>query len=143
MLKPKSENPHAAMVTLFLNAVHEATTDADHLSTAIPEIDKLRRYLLVTPAMFQDRNTFNPDVLRLNDARVHFRDFDTFFERYMRSYRFNEIGKAAGLEMKSKNTIIEPWPMRLSNNPSQKEFDISLASGHMGSERYVEWNSLA
>jgi hypothetical protein len=53
------------------------------------------------------------------------------------------IVKEVRLEMKEKNTVIEKWPMRLKKEATKEDFDILNASGHMGSERYVEWKSLA
>ena len=45
--------------------------------------------------------------------------------------------------MKENNTIVKPWPMRLSTGPvtpeKRKEFWALLASAHTGVERYVEW----
>jgi hypothetical protein len=105
------------------------------------ETDKLGKYLQLTPAIFQDK--FSPDFVRYHEARVIFRDFDKIFKRFMDECRFEKIGKAAGLKMKSTNTIIEPWPLRLKDNAAQEEFNLLLASGHIGLERYVEWESAA
>jgi hypothetical protein len=113
----------------------------DYLASIKSESDRLRQYLPLSPAMFQSRDGFNADFMRLNDARSMVRNFDNLFKRFMDECRFKEISKAAGLKEKSKNTVIEPWPMRLNKNATQDEFDILHASGHMGSERYVEWES--
>ena len=65
--------------------------------------------------------------------------------RFMRERKFDEIQRAVGLVMKKKHTIVGKWPMKLRySSPSpdavaQKEFDLLQASGHSGSERYVEW----
>jgi hypothetical protein len=44
--------------------------------------------------------------------------------------------------MKENNTIVKPWPMRLSTGPvtleKRKEFCALFASPHTGMERYVE-----
>jgi hypothetical protein len=63
--------------------------------------------------------------------------------RYMRGLGFADMPLKVGLIAKEENTIIEKWPMRLKLEPpqdgAQEEFDVLLASGHTGSERYVEW----
>lgn len=92
--------------------------------------------------MLQNSDTNSADFLRHNDARFMFRDFDNHFQRFHLERQFEEIGKAAGLKAKSNNTVVEPWPMRLKKNTIQDEFNNLLASGHNGSERYVEWESL-
>ena len=40
-------------------------------------------------------------------ASMPFTNYDELFQRYMHECRFEEISNAAGLEMKSENTIIE------------------------------------
>jgi len=61
----------------------------------------------------------------------------------MRELKFAEMTQDIGLMVKEQNTIIEKWPMRLKLSlpqaGAQEEFDILQASGHSGSERYVEW----
>ena len=64
------------------------------------------------------------------------------FQRFMDECRLEKMGKASGLQMKLKNTIVEPWPIRLKKNATQDEFDVLLASSHVGSERYVEWKGI-
>jgi hypothetical protein len=47
------------------------------------------------------------------------------------------------MTMRTTNTTIEKWPMRLKLRPGQlgadQEFRSLLASSHTGTERYVEW----
>jgi hypothetical protein len=45
--------------------------------------------------------------------------------------------------MKKKNTVIEKWPLRLKKGATKEEFRILHSSGHVGSERYVEWKRVA
>lgn len=65
--------------------------------------------------------------------------------RFMRERKFEEMQRAIGLVMKKKHTIVDKWPMKLrfsspsANAGAQEEFDLLQASGHSGSERYVEW----
>jgi len=61
----------------------------------------------------------------------------------MRDMKFSEMPQHIGLMAKDVHTIIEKWPLRrklsLPQKGAQEEFDILQASGHTGSERYVEW----
>jgi len=49
-----------------------------------------------------------------------------------------------GLTVKAEHSVIEKWPTRLKLSlpqpGAQEEFDVLLASGHGGNERYVEWS---
>ena len=141
LLKRSAENPNATLVTLFLNAVHEVYSPLNDLGSMGPATDRLRKYLPLTREMFQQNNSSNPDLLKFIEAQIMFRDFDELFERFMHECRFDEISNATGLEMKSRNTIVRTWPMRLKKKGTQREFELLHASGHIGSERYVEWKS--
>jgi hypothetical protein len=66
-------------------------------------------------------------------------DCDRLFNQFMKDCRFETISKAAGLKMKTKNTIVAPWPRQLKKNATEEEFEIVHASNNNGSERYVEW----
>lgn len=60
---------------------------------------------------------------------------------------FKQVAKKACILVKEKATVIEPWPtslkLRLGQEGAQEEFDLLLASGHSGLERYVEWKRIA
>ena len=80
-------------------------------------------------------------LVKFKGACAIFCDYDQAFHRFVHQCRLEETGETAGLEMKLMNTLVEPWPMRLKEDATQDEFDILLGSGHVGSERYVEWRS--
>ena len=71
-----------------------------------------------------------------------FWSFDELFSCFKCECRLDEISEATGLKIKSKNTIVQPWPTRIKEN-AQHDFNVLLASGHIGSERYVEWENAA
>ena len=122
-----------------MNAVHEVTTSLDDLNSIKSESDQLRKYLQLSPSMIQSHNGLNADFVRFSEARMMVRNFEMLFERFTSICRLREVSLAAGLRMKPNNTIVEPWPMRLKKNATQDEFNTLLVSGHIGSERYVEW----
>ncbi|KAL9129400.1 MAG: hypothetical protein Q9217_002131 [Psora testacea] len=143
LLKRKTENPSATIVALFLNAVHEVYAPQDYRSSMRSDMERLQSYIPITRDMMQEGGMSNTECIRLMSAQVLVRDFDELFSRFKRECRLDEISKATGLKMKSKNTIVRPWPMRIKKNATQREFDVLLASGHNGSERYVEWENAA
>jgi len=91
----------------------------------------------VTQTVF-NQGIKNAEVLLLVEACNLFQDYDTLFDRFVRECRLGSISKAAGLNMKATNTIVDPWTLRIKANSTQQEFDLLLASGHSSSERYVE-----
>ena len=141
LLKRKTENPNATIVALFLNAIHEVYSHHEFLKSALSTMERLRSYIPMTRDMLQASSRPNAAFVRFLSAEVLFRDFDGLFNRFKRESRLEEISKAVSLTMKSENTIVRPWPLRLRTNATQREFDVRLASGHTGSEWYVEWKS--
>ena len=91
--------------------------------------------------MVRGGSSYDPEIIRFMTAKDMFRDFDELFSRFKRQCRLDEISKANRLEMRSKHIIVQPWPMRIKDNATQREFEVLLASGHVGSERYVEWKN--
>lgn len=68
---------------------------------------------------------------------------ELIISRYMESHRFAEIERVSKTDMKRRHTIVEKWPTRPKIRPGQigaiEEFKHCIASGHAGTERYVEW----
>lgn len=54
-----------------------------------------------------------------------------------------EYAQASGMTIKNKHTIIDRWPfalkLKFGQPGAQEEFDLLLASGNRGCERYMEW----
>ncbi|KUI70772.1 Histone-lysine N-methyltransferase SMYD3 [Cytospora mali] len=140
-LRLQESHPHATLITLFLNAVDREASSNDVIQEMVQEMAKLTKYLPLP--MLSDENVRNAELLRFSEAKIMVRDVDKFFNRHMKRLDFLGAGKAAGLSMKQKNTIVDEWPMRLKLRPQQKgakeEFEQRLGSGHTGVERYVEW----
>jgi hypothetical protein len=77
-------------------------------------------------------------MLKAFEACLYFRDSVALFDKYEKHFDFRDIGKATGLQARDENKIVDKWPLRLKRGTNKQEFDIMLASGHVGSERYVE-----
>ncbi|KAF8860575.1 hypothetical protein BDZ45DRAFT_619601 [Acephala macrosclerotiorum] len=139
MLKRKAQNPYATLITLFINAVHEVITPLDEAGNMQADLKKVMRYI---PIHNERLDTTSPQFYKVLEARMMFRDFDELFGRYMKFHSFPELAMAAGLKMKDRNTIVDPFPLRLKKDATQEEFDIRVCDGASGGERYVEWRSL-
>ncbi|KAL2009206.1 hypothetical protein VTN00DRAFT_7400 [Thermoascus crustaceus] len=134
LLKPKLQNVHATRLCLFMNALEETCTEFDTVLSLRDDTPRLERYLSLTRHNFPDRGA---DLIRIAFAAKMFRDFETLFNQYMSEHEFTKISREAGLEIKTKNTIVSrPFPMQLRHNASQYEFDLLQA---LGSKRHVEW----
>ena len=143
LLKRKAENPDATIIAFFLDAVREIRFSKDYRSSKSFEIERLRPYMRVAVDLAQQGNPYSAERERVLSARSLFWDVDEIFNRLKSEYRLDEISKPYGLKIKSKNTIIQPLPLRPKRDAKQEEFDILFASDHLGYERYVEWESVA
>ena len=142
LLKPKSDNPHATIVALFLNAVHEVEDPCATRHTMSKEIQRVTEYMplaQVAGAVDRTNHVYAPGYMKVANARDLVRDYDGLFRQFELECRLGEVSKAYGAHMKVKNTIVKHWPMRLPKNGTVAEFNVLMASGHNGSERYVEW----
>ncbi|WEW56694.1 hypothetical protein PRK78_002142 [Emydomyces testavorans] len=140
LLKPKTQNPKATLLTLFLNATHEMCTLADQKASFTRSIGTLQKFLPINPQTILKGNTLSAESLAFMNAYSMFIDGDTIFNRFVNVAGLKKLGDSLGLGMKSTQTIVAKWPMRLNENPTQREFEMLYWSGHVGSERYVEWH---
>ncbi|PQE06221.1 MYND finger family protein [Rutstroemia sp. NJR-2017a BBW] len=143
LLKRKSQNPHATILGLFLNAARECLTTEDELLFMPGEAQQLLKYMPTSRDSLTNRTHGNADTVKFANALGFFRDYDMLFERFMEECSLEQVSEAAGLRIKKDNTLVGKWPLRLVPGSSQKDFDDILASNHTGSERYVEWESMA
>lgn len=75
-------NPHATLITLFMNAVDENLTDQDRMASMMDDAttSRLRKYL-PPKANLRELNTFNPEVIKFSFARDIVANFDRIFDR--------------------------------------------------------------
>ncbi|KAF2277188.1 uncharacterized protein EI97DRAFT_449912 [Westerdykella ornata] len=143
LLDGPHDNPHATLVTLFMNAVDEMADGKEEEISLKAEMMQLMKYLSPKGLGFSQGD---PWMVNMLAARPLVRDVETFFDRYMEIHRFKEAEKLFGLKMKEPHTIIEPWPTRLKLRHGERgwedEFKIRHSSAHFGCERYVEWKRI-
>ncbi|KAI1407308.1 hypothetical protein F5Y13DRAFT_183489 [Hypoxylon sp. FL1857] len=146
LLKPMTVNRHATLIMLFVNAINEMVLP-EYCRSPLSRryirredrIDKVRQYLTGKYLT----SSYNTNELMVIEGINLIYDMDKYFNRFMKLRRFKEFGSNAGVQMKNKHTIIDPWPLKIPNGRPTKEardyFALLLASGHTGQERYVEW----
>ncbi|KAF2230331.1 hypothetical protein EV356DRAFT_345567 [Viridothelium virens] len=147
-LKPKSENPHATILTLFLNAIDNADSSSGNTGKRDAFRQHYRTLMSLNPWALQEFHSGepslrNPAFVRIAGDTKLLRDHEKFFNMHMIKQDFSAAAFHAGVKMKQHHTIIEAWPMRLKKEQGEtgakEEFELLRASGHVGCERYVEW----
>ncbi|KAL2022832.1 hypothetical protein VTK56DRAFT_4363 [Thermocarpiscus australiensis] len=147
LLQDPLANPHATLITLFMNAVDENMTDEDRIADMAPHSPTTRRLLKYLPLKGMPTNEFDPELIKFGFARDIVATHDHVFDRFVKDFKFSEAAQFVGATMKEKHTVIEKWPFRLKLRPgqpgAQEEFNRLLAGGVSGKERYVEWKRIA
>ncbi|TVY40387.1 hypothetical protein LSUB1_G002857 [Lachnellula subtilissima] len=139
LLKIKLQNTHATLLTLFLNATHEMRMTQPAETSLESQVNQLAQYMKPSAEMLRNASGFSAEIIKTQEALGFFCDYDALFELFMKHYGFKNAASLSGLEMKGENTIQDNWPLRLRKGATQEEFELLVASGHTGSERYVEW----
>ncbi|KAI0381513.1 hypothetical protein F5Y04DRAFT_288406 [Hypomontagnella monticulosa] len=142
LLAPPARNPHATLITVYLNATMEMVKRSSAKEQEL-DIRRIRKSLPQTQDLSLLRNPEGAEMYRIWDARSFTLDAEKFFSRYMAIHDFHQIAAELGIAMKERNTIGDAWPTSLKLRPgqpgAQEEFDGALSSSCTGVERYVEW----
>ncbi|KAJ5674950.1 uncharacterized protein N7477_004884 [Penicillium maclennaniae] len=142
LLQTPVENPHATIITLFMNAVEGTMTNKDRIWGLTTNSRETRRLLEYLPPK-RATSRFDPTIIKFRVGRERVETYDHIVDRFLKDHEFREAGEASGEMMKEPHTIIEEWPSRLKLRPDQSgaqdEFDRRLREGVSGKERYVEW----
>ncbi|KAK4066642.1 hypothetical protein Trihar35433_7069 [Trichoderma harzianum] len=100
-LKDPADNPHATLMTWFVNAAKEPK-DARGNAQSLPITFRLQ--LLYNN--FDSKAPASHQVFTL----VHVPGFiDRYFTEYMNTREFEQIAGESGMEMKSENTVVDKW----------------------------------
>ena len=115
-------------------------------SVHFTRMNRVKAYSDLQPWQFSAMRLGGPttlEVMRFMAAKELVRDYDAIFDFYMRVVEFEASARGAGVKMRTKNRVVEMWPMRLKKQPEEQgakeEFETVLASRSSGAERYVEW----
>jgi hypothetical protein len=80
LLQPPQRNPHATLISLFLNAVMEMIKRSGVEATAMPQVTKKVLDYLPATDFASLMNPSGAEMLRIWDARAFFLDIDKFFD---------------------------------------------------------------
>lgn len=80
LLEDPRSNPHATLITLFMNAIEENMTDYDRISAMSTSSQRLLKYL---PLMQPISGGNDPDVIKRLFAVDFVTAYDHIFDRYL------------------------------------------------------------
>lgn len=87
LLQSPRENPHATLITLFMNAVEETMTDEERVQGITPQSVSSRRLLRYLPPKRRPISRYDPELVRMNMARDLVMDYNPTFDRYVAAIR--------------------------------------------------------
>jgi hypothetical protein len=74
-------NPHATLITLFMNAVEESITKQDRISNLTLHDPTTKRLLQYLPRKGMPVSSFDPEIIKFSYARDYVTTFDHIFDR--------------------------------------------------------------
>lgn len=81
----------------------------------------------------------DPNMIRLSSCYTFFGNFDKAFAIFLKEVRMEDLTKEHGVRVKVKHTIVNAWPLRVTEKSSKEEFDLACSHSHTGTERYMEF----
>lgn len=137
LLKLPSENPHATLLSLFLNY------HASAINTQLNAAEARAARNLLRDTMRPLRGRYDPQVVRYTAQQSLFRDNDKLWAAYIRKHEFREAAARAGMQMRDAGRIVEATPFKLDTKRGKdqvlKQLGLQELAHLSGHERYVEW----
>lgn len=81
LLQNPVQNPHATMITLFMNAVDENLTDDDRMQGLTLHSRATRDLLRYLPPKAARTSTYDPAIIKFNVGRELVTTYDRVFDR--------------------------------------------------------------
>jgi hypothetical protein len=142
LLKSRDENPHAALISLFLNYHVDAELyqPSSQVELMMRVLEAIRLLPTKTPP---PRGDFDPVDVKLCSWSSNFTDFDKAWNIYQHSNLFAGIARGAGMRQRLSGYIVASRPFRIRRTGDRESMVEQLEklslSGLIGHEKYVEW----
>lgn len=81
LLQSSHFNPHATLLTLFMNAVDETTTDEDRIRDSRPNSSSTKRLLRYLPPDGRPMSSYDPRIIKFNLGRDLVTDYRHIFAK--------------------------------------------------------------
>ncbi|RAQ98724.1 mynd finger family protein [Stemphylium lycopersici] len=150
LLKSISQNPKATLLMLFINAAIETDNTANpqgDVHSMVSAMKRLENYIPFDKSrMNLTRSGTNtrahPDLILRTACYDMFKPWDKYFDMFMDEAKMIQFATLCGMAIKEKHTIVQPWPYKIQNRTTKKEFDVLRAGCTTGFERYMEFQKL-
>ncbi|KAH9225123.1 hypothetical protein K456DRAFT_1776129 [Colletotrichum gloeosporioides 23] len=133
LLQSPLVNPHATLITLFMNAVDENATEMERLTDMKADGLVMKRIYKYLSPSGRPLNYYDTTIFKVMAAQDCVPTYDQVFDRHAAKLMFSQIARLVGAAMKGSHTVIEKWPFRLKLRPgqtgAQEEFDRLLGGG--------------
>jgi hypothetical protein len=81
LLQTPLDNPHATLVTLFMNAVDETLTDEDRIQDLTAHSPTTKRLFKYLPPKRRPTSPYDPELIKFNLGRDLVKPYDHIFDR--------------------------------------------------------------
>jgi hypothetical protein len=81
LLQTPLENPHATLITLFMNAVDETLTDQDRLHDLTAHSPTTKSLLKYLPPKGRPTSIYDPELVKFDLGRDLITTYDHIFDR--------------------------------------------------------------
>lgn len=147
LLKSKTINPKATLLMLFINAVEEVyhnnrTNGEQRFNESRLLIQKFIPLTPMTVMSMMAGGTSamsSPEMIRISSCYTMFGDFEKAFGTFLKDVWMHKLTKKYGVKIKEKHSIVESWPLRVTEKTTKEKFEILCATTHTGCERYMEF----
>lgn len=136
----RENNPYAAVVSLFMNAVH--LVQQSRSRQVFPDLAATA--IAYLPRPLQLHNIFDPRVIQFTTTAEYCSPWADWFDEYFESFQLKEEARKHGFKAREKHTIVPKLPWRFKGDRSDIEGSrarlLRLQESNLfGGERYVEW----
>ncbi|KAF9773218.1 hypothetical protein IL306_009010 [Fusarium sp. DS 682] len=143
LLRSPTENPHATLITLFMDGIEENKTIADQVGDVHAFSANVHRLIGYLPLVQRQLGLYDGELIKYMCAADLVRNHDHILDKISEKSEFDRFPHYLQAGLKEKHTIIEKWPFKLKLRPeqegAQQEFECLLGGGTCGTECYLEW----
>lgn len=147
LLKSSSQNPKATLLMLFINAAMETdqiVNPRGDIKSFVSAMRTLEKYIPLDKSQVGHsggglNGSVHPQVILRTACADMFKPWDKYFNMFADEAKITQFARLCGLIVKKKHTIVQPWPYKILNQTTKKEFDVMMASATTGFERYMEF----
>jgi hypothetical protein len=81
LLQPPIENPHATLITLFMNSVAEVSTEQDQIRDMAPNSQTAKKLLKYLPPKGRPSSPYDPVLIKFSLGRDLVTTYNHIFDR--------------------------------------------------------------